>query len=66
MLWSILGVACVIYATTELSLAHARRPGSPRFGPVDASSGRPLVATLDRRTHHDERLARLRRRRSDR
>ncbi len=54
MLWTLLGLACVAYTASELARAFgpARDAATrtPRFGAVDASTGRALEVTFDRRT----------------
>jgi hypothetical protein len=53
MPWIAIGAVCVLYTAWELARAWPREafePSLPRFGAVDASSGRPLDVTLDRRT----------------
>ena len=54
MLWTLLGLSCVIYTASEVARALASAPASARpaarFGAVDAATGRSLDVTLDRRT----------------
>jgi hypothetical protein len=53
MAWTLLGLACVIYATTELASSWRSARSAPPsfcFGAVDEDTGRRLRVTLDRRT----------------
>lgn len=65
MLWTTLGVACVIYTTAELALAHAKRARSFRFGPVDVTA-EAVELVVDRRVRNDATRMHVRRRSADR
>ena len=49
MLIFLLGMGCLLYTCAELARAWGG-PAEPRFGAVDAATGRPLPTTFDRRT----------------
>jgi hypothetical protein len=53
MLWTLLGIACVLYTAAELARILGQPAAAPhsaaRFGAVDASTGQPLDVTFDRR-----------------
>ncbi len=48
MLLTLLGVGCIAYTSFEVARAWGAQP-TGNFGAVDASSGRPIHVTLDRR-----------------
>jgi hypothetical protein len=53
MLWTLLGISCVLYTAFELARALALPSASlsaAHFGAVDAATGQPLDVTFDRRT----------------